>query len=108
MIECKVVVPAGVGQDVLDLIERDLVQAFDGCHWYVGQGLWADPDQGGRVVSEPIITYVCAVPTITAGETFQRIIEGHCRVAGERYLYVVRPDLSREVSTAIVPLQEKE
>lgn len=92
MIECKAVVPIGVGQDVLDLIERDLVQAFDGCCWYVGQGLWCDPDQGGRVLSEPIVTYVCAVKHPVDGITFSNIIERHCRNAGERYLYVTIPD----------------
>lgn len=92
MIECKAVVPIGVGHATLDFIKRDLVAAFDGCHWHRGQGLWADPDQGGRVVSESIITFVAAVKHPVDGITFSNIIERHCRDAGERYLYVTIPD----------------
>ena len=108
MIECKAIVPAGVGRKVLGLIERDLVAAFDGCHWHVGHGLWADPAQGGRVMSEPIVTYVCAIKHVVDGITFSNIIERHCTDAGERYLYVTVPD-PFAISTAarIINLNEE-
>ena len=107
MIECKAVVPADVGQDVLDRIDRDLTAAFGGLHKSHSVGLWCDPDQGGRVIHQPTWTYNVAVQHPVDGVTFQRIIEGHCREAGERYLYVAVPDpFALATSPRIVPLQE--
>ena len=103
MIECKAVIPSSVGAEVLDLIERDLTAAFRGLHMNAGVGLWCDPDQGGRVISERIITMICAVPYVEGFGTFQGIVESHCRAAGERYLYVARQDGHAEV----VPLTER-
>ncbi len=92
MIECKAVIPSSVGAEVLDLIDRDLCAAFDGLHKLDGVGLWCDLDQGGKVVSELIVIYVCAVKHLVDGITFSNIIERHCKAAGERYLYVTIPD----------------
>ncbi len=103
MIECKAVIPASVGQGVLNLIERDLTAAFRGLQMYAGAGLWCDPDHGGRVISESIITVICAVPYVEGFATFQGIVERHCWAAGERYLYVARLEGSAE----IVPLIER-
>ncbi len=103
MIECKAVIPFGVARQTVELIERDLTAAFGGLQMHAGVGLWCDPDQGGRVISERIITMICAVPSVDDFETFQEIVERHCRAAGERYLYVARQDGHAE----IVPLTEE-
>ena len=100
MIECKAVIPASVGPEVIHLIERDLTAAFGGLHISPGAGLWCDPDQGGRVIAEAIVTMICAVPSVDDFVTFQGIVESHCRAAGECYLYVARQDGHAE----IVPL----
>ncbi len=92
MIECKAVIPFELGSEVFELINRDLTAAFGGLHMTNGVGLWCDPDQGGRVVAQPIVTIVCAVKHPVDGITFSNIIERHCRDAGERYLYVTIPD----------------
>ncbi len=103
MIECKAVIPFSVARETVELIERDLTAAFGGLHMSPGVGLWCDPDQGGRVISERIITMICAVPIVHDFGTFQGIVESHCRAAGERYLYVARQDGQAE----IVPLTEE-
>ncbi len=90
MIECKAVIPFSVARETVELIERDLTAAFGGLQMYAGVGLWCDPDQGGRVIAEKIITMICAVSSVDAFEIFQGIVESHCRAAGERYLYVSR------------------
>ena len=92
MIECKAVIPISVADEVFALIDRDLTAAFGGLHKTYGSGLWCDPDQGGKVVSEGIVIYVCAVKHPVDGIAFSNIIERHCRGAGERYLYVTIPD----------------
>ncbi len=103
MIECKAVIPFKVGPEVIQIIERDLTAAFGGLQMNAGAGLWCDPDQGGRVIAEKIITMICAVPNVDDFKTFQGIVENHCRAAGERYLYVARLEGSAEV----VPLTER-
>ncbi len=103
MIECKAVIPASVGSEVIQSIERNLTAAFGGFQMYPGVGLWSDPDHGGRVISESIITVICAVPSVTDFTTFQMIVESYCRAAGERYLYVAFQHGRAE----IVPLTER-
>lgn len=103
MIECKVVVPLKVGQDVIELIWRDLTAAFGGVQSTQGAGLWCDPDQGGKVVAEAIVTMIVAVPRAEEYCVFHDIVTNHCRAAGERYLYISRAEGRAE----IIPLTEE-